>query len=118
MSGTSQDRRSRRGGGRDARRQLRAHSTATVTPFITRQLEPLDILTNESAEIIENNAEVILEEIGIDFRDDPEALTILHDAGCDVQGERVHFPRGLARQLCSTAPASYCLLYTSPSPRD
>ncbi|GIR33547.1 MAG: hypothetical protein CM15mP46_5420 [Alphaproteobacteria bacterium] len=59
--------------------------------------EPFDILSDESAEIIENNAEIILEEIGIDFRDDPEALTILRDVGCDVQGERVHFPRGLAR---------------------
>ena len=97
MSETAQDRRSRRGGGRDARRQLRSNSTATVAPFIIRQLEPLDILNDESVEIIENNAEIILEEIGIDFRDDPEALTILRDVGCDVQG---------------------CLLYTSPSPRD
>ncbi|MGA0951140.1 MAG: trimethylamine methyltransferase family protein [Candidatus Puniceispirillaceae bacterium] len=107
MSETAQDRRTRRGGGRDARRQLRSNSTATVTPFIIRKLEPFDILSDEGAEIIENNAEVILEEIGIDFRDDPEALKILRDVGCDVQGERVHFPRGLARQLCSTAPASY-----------
>ena len=65
------------------------------TPFIIRQLEPFDILSDESAEIIENNAEVILEEIGIDFRDDLKP-DILRDVGCDVQGERVHFPRGLA----------------------
>ena len=107
MSEIAQEHRSRRGGGRDARRQLRSKSAATVPPFITRQLEPLDILSDESAEIIENNAEVILEEIGIDFRDDEEALAILRNVGCEVQGERVHFPRGLARQLCSTAPASY-----------
>ena len=107
MSETAQDRRSRRGGGRDARRQLRSNSATAAMPYIVRQLEPFDILSDESAEIIENNAEIILEEIGIDFRDDPEALTILRDVGCDVQGERVHFPRGLARQLCSTAPASY-----------
>ena len=47
MSETAQDRRSRRAGGRDARRQLRSNSTATVTPFIIRQLEPLDILSDE-----------------------------------------------------------------------
>ena len=29
------------------------------------------------------------------------------DAGCDVDGERVRFPRGLARSLVATAPASY-----------
>ncbi|MGB1920777.1 MAG: trimethylamine methyltransferase family protein, partial [Candidatus Puniceispirillaceae bacterium] len=61
----------------------------------------------EATEIIEANAETILEEIGIDFRDDTEALDILRNVGCDVKGERVHFPRGLARQLCATAPASF-----------
>ena len=64
-------------------------------------------MSDEGAEIIENNAEIILEEIGIDFRDDPEALDILRNVGCDIRGERVRFPRGLARQLCSTAPSSY-----------
>ena len=48
MSEIAQEHRSRRGGGRDARRQLRSNSTATVTPFIIRQLEPLDILSDEA----------------------------------------------------------------------
>ncbi len=102
------ERRGRRGGGRDARRTARASGDqGLIAPFITRQIAPVDILSNEASEIIENNAETILEEIGIDFRDDPEALTILREVGCDVQGERVHFPRGLARKLCSTAPSGY-----------
>ena len=100
-------RRSRRGGGRGARRQLRSGGAAQSAPFITRNLPPVDILTDEAAEIIEANAETILEEIGIDFLEDPEALAMLKDAGCDVRGERVHFPRGLARKLCETAPSSY-----------
>ena len=44
--------------------------------------------------MIEENAETVLEEIGIDFRDDPEALAILKDKGCDIKGERVHFRAG------------------------
>ena len=100
-------RRSRRGGGRDARRQLRSGGGGQSAPYITRNIPPVDILTDEAAEIIEANAETILEEIGIDFLEDEEALTILKDAGCDVRGERVHFPRGLARKLCETAPSSY-----------
>ena len=40
---------------------------------------------------MEHNADTILEEIGIDFRDDAEALQIWKAAGADVQGERVHF---------------------------
>lgn len=101
-------RRSRRGGGRDARRQARtAGSGGTSAPFITRNIPPVDILSEEATEIIENNAETILEEIGIEFRDDAEALDILRNVGCDIQGERVRFPRGLARQLCATAPSSF-----------
>ena len=87
MSETATDRRGRRGGGRDARRQARATSAATSLPYITRNLEPFDILSDETAEIIENNAETILEEIGIDFRDDPEALTILRDVVCHISKE-------------------------------
>ena len=102
------ERKSRRGGGRDARRQMRAASAGGKSaPFITRHIEPVDILSEEATEIIEHNAETILEEIGIDFRDDPEALDILRNAGADVKGERVRFPRGLARQLCATAPSSF-----------
>ena len=47
----------------------------------------MDILSDEGAEIIENNAETILEEVGIDFKDDAEALQILKDAGADVKGD-------------------------------
>ena len=79
------DRRNRRGGGRDARRSARSSGNQqAAAPFITRKISPVDILSDEGAEIIENNAETILEEIGIDFRDDPEALSILRDVGCDV----------------------------------
>ena len=100
-------RRGRRGGGRDARRQMRASGGAAAAPYITRGIPPVDILTDEAAEIIEDNAETILEEIGIDFLEDPEALDLLRNAGCDVRGERVHFPRGLARKLCETVPSSF-----------
>ena len=108
MSEQTTERRSRRGGGRDARRSARGGAGAEqAAPYITRQIEPVDILSDEACEIIDNNAETILEEIGIDFRDDAEALSILKDIGCDVKGERVHFPRGLARKMCETAPSQF-----------
>jgi trimethylamine---corrinoid protein Co-methyltransferase len=46
----------------------------------------------------------VLEEIGVNFVDNPAALALWREAGADVQGERVHIPRGLARKLCATAP--------------
>jgi trimethylamine--corrinoid protein Co-methyltransferase len=62
----------------------------------------------ESLSIIERNADIILEEVGIDFRDDAEALEIWRNAGADVQGERVRFPKGMCRQLVqATAPAQF-----------
>ena len=93
--------------GRDARRTNRQQKNNTAKPYITRNIPPLDILTDEAAEIIENNAEIILEEVGIEFKDDPEALQILKAAGADVRGERVHFPRGMCRELCKTAPSEF-----------
>ena len=49
----------------------------------------------------------MLEEIGVNFTENPGALQRWKEAGADVQGERVHIPKGLARELCRTAPTSY-----------
>src|SRR5690606_17528250 len=48
-----------------------------------------------------------LEEVGIEFRDDAEALAMWKEAGADVRGERVHFPKGLPRSLLKTAPSTF-----------
>ncbi len=100
-------RRRTRSGGREARRALRQKRTVTFLPYITRKIPVTEVLSNEGLEIIENNAETILEEIGIDFREDAEALELWRGAGADVQGERVHIPRGLARSLMATAPSQF-----------
>ena len=107
MDDITSQKRSRRGGGRDARRSARQSNSASSAPYLVRKIPPVDMLNDEACEIIEHNAETVLEEIGIEFRDDPEALAILKDKGCDVDGERVHFPRGLARELCKTAPSEF-----------
>ncbi len=93
--------------GREARRAARAQRGAMSIPYITRNIPLTEVLTAEGLEIIERNAETILEEVGIDFRDCPSALALFRGAGCDVKDERVRFPRGLARKLCATAPSDY-----------
>ena len=61
-----------------------------------------------ACKLIEDNADTILEEIGIDFLDDAEALEMWKAAGADVQGTRVRFPKGLCRSLIqATAPKEY-----------
>ncbi len=98
----------RRGrGGSEARRAARSQRTVTHLPYITRNLPLTEVLTGEGLDIIENNAETILAEIGIEFRSDDEALALWKDAGADIDGERVRLSRGLARSLLKTAPESF-----------
>ncbi|NDD10546.1 MAG: trimethylamine methyltransferase, partial [Rhodobacteraceae bacterium] len=73
--------------------------------FIERNIPNFEFLSSEALEIIETNAEIVLEEIGVNFVNNPSALALWKDAGADVQGERVHIPRGLARKLCASAPS-------------
>lgn len=102
-------RRSRRGGGRDAKRAARAVSSVQRKhPYIRRKIPVYEILNEEGLSLIEENAETILETIGIEFRGDQEALQILRDAGAEVQGELVRFPRGMCRNLVqATAPPEF-----------
>lgn len=107
-------RRGRGGGGAAARRAERSANTVEAFPYINRKIEIYDILDTEAMDIIEANADVVLEEVGIEFRDDPEALAMLKDAGADVRGERVHFPKGLCRELMKTAPSSFTQYARNP----
>ena len=97
----------RRGGGGAARRAERAAVSFETAKYIERNIPNFEVLNDEALEIIETNAESILEEIGVNFVSNPAALERWKAAGADVQGERVHIPRGLARDLIKTAPSSY-----------
>ena len=111
MSETATPPRSR---GRDTRR-ARARGAAAKYPYIRRKLKPLELLSLEAIEIIEANAETILEEVGIEFRRDPESLRLWKEAGAEVNGERVHIPRGMARRLLATAPEEFELFARNPA---
>lgn len=91
--------RARRPSGRDAKRAARTARAAASVPYITRKIPFYEVLSEEGLVLLEKNADTILEEVGIEFREDAEALTLWKQAGADVQGERVRMPRGLARSL-------------------
>lgn len=98
---TRRSRRSRGGAGTET-------SQPAAPAYLTRRIPVYEVLGEEGLVQIETNAETILEEIGIDFKDDPEALEIWRQAGADVRGERVRIARGFCRQLISEhAPAQY-----------
>ena len=92
-------------GGASARRAARSGGgPGQQLTYIRRRIKVYEVLDEEGIALIEANADRGLEEIGIEFRDDAEALAMWKEAGADVQGERVHFPKGLCRELLKTAP--------------
>jgi len=105
----------RRGtGGGAARRAERSAVSFESARYITRNIPDYEILTEEALEIIEANAEIILEEIGVSFVENPAALDRWRAAGAEVIGERVRLPKGLARKLCQTAPSTFTQAARNP----
>jgi trimethylamine---corrinoid protein Co-methyltransferase len=95
-------------GGASARRAARSGGGPGLQqPYIQRRIKVYEVLDEEGLSLIEANADTVLEEIGIEFRDDAEALQMWRDAGADVKGERVHFPKGLPRSLLKSAPSVF-----------
>ncbi len=104
----TETKRRQRGNARADRRAKRERSTRASVPFITRRVPTFELASEEVLALIENNADTVLETIGIDFRDDPLALDLLKQAGAAVDGERVRFPKGMCREIISSsAPAEF-----------
>ncbi len=98
----------RRGGGRAARQAQRSAADVAVNTHLRRSLSPVSVLDEAGLAQIEENAETILSEVGVAFQDFPRALELWRDAGADVEGEMVRFPRGMCREIVqSNAPAVY-----------
>jgi trimethylamine--corrinoid protein Co-methyltransferase len=98
----------RRSGGRAGRQAARQHAAVERVPFLTRTMAPVEVLSEEGLELMEHNADTILEQVGIEFRGAPDALALLRGAGADVDGELVRFPRGLCRTIIQgSAPSSF-----------
>ena len=98
--------RRRAGGGRRGRGTVE-RQTAPAPAFIERKIPFFDFLSEDQVEAILGEADWMLEVKGIEFRDNPEALRRLADAGADVSDCCVRFPEGLARKLARTCPAEF-----------
>ena len=77
----------RSGGGAEGRRAARSTGTLRQQMHIARNIPLYEVYREEGLALIEANAETVLEEIGIEFRDDPEALRV------DLVGSDAHVPR-------------------------
>ena len=92
---------------RRSRAERRTRPAPKAPPYVTRKVPFYDFLDEEQLVRIEDQADWLIQEIGIEFREDPLALEIWRKAGADVNGTRVRLPRGMARELCKTAPSEF-----------
>ena len=72
---------------RAQRRKLRTAHSVTCLPTLVREIPVYEVLDDEGVALIHNASLRILEEVGIDFRDD-EALAIWRQAGAEVSPRR------------------------------
>ena len=110
--GEQQDTRRQRGG-RSQRREARVGvEQGTHRPYIQRGIPTYDILSDESLTAIEATADRILAEIGIELREDAEAMRLYRQAGAEVTEQtegiwRIRFEPGMLREVLKTAPAEF-----------
>ncbi|UWQ04796.1 trimethylamine methyltransferase family protein [Aliiroseovarius crassostreae] len=81
-------------------------------PFITRGIPTYDLLEEGALVEIEQTAERILSEIGIEFREDPDTVEMFRRAGAKVteltaESWNLKFAPGMIRQILSTAPSKF-----------
>ena len=100
---------------RNRQKQAGIRPDEQYSPYINRNIGPLPVLSEEGLETIEANADRILEDTGMEFRDDPEVLEIFAKAGCDIDGERVRFkPRFCRDIITANAPSQFTQLARNP----
>ena len=100
----------RQRGGRQQRRDARVGVEPGVhRPYIIRGIPTYDILSEDSLQAIERTADRLLAEIGIELREDAEAMRLYKAAGAEVSETaqdvwRVKFEPGMLREVLKTAP--------------
>ena len=96
----------RRGGIRQAA-AARARRTVEAIVQPVSRIPTYALLDPDAEEAIHQASMRILEEIGVEFRGDAEALALWREAGAETAGERVRIPRELAMDQLALAPARF-----------
>ncbi len=69
--------------------------------------KPFDVLDPKALDIIERNADQILETIGVELQGDPVSLEAMSSVGARVEGERVYVRSEVLRAIISKAPSAF-----------
>jgi len=89
-------------------------ASCTPSPFIARKLPFFDPLDEEQITKLEAQVDWILENVGIAFRDDPEAIALWTKSGAEVDGDIVRAPADWIRALCAKAPSEFTQIARNP----
>ncbi len=89
-------------------------ASCTTSPFIARKLPFFDPLDEEQITKLEAQVDWILENVGIAFRDDPEAIALWTKSGAGVDGDIVRAPADWIRALCAKAPSEFTQIARNP----
>ena len=89
-------------------------ASCTPSPFIARKLPFFDPLDEEQITKLEAQVDWILENVGIAFRDDPEAIALWTKSGAGVDGDIVRAPADWIRALCAKAPSEFTQIARNP----
>jgi trimethylamine--corrinoid protein Co-methyltransferase len=105
-------RRTRRGTAKAGRSAAPGQNQHLRVPYITRGIPTYDLLNDEALARIEATADRILAEIGIELREDAEAMRLYREAGATVTGLgrdvwNIRFEPGMLREILRTAPARF-----------
>ena len=100
--------------GRVRRRSRSTLEGPCIVAGLKREIPTYELMNQEGLDIIEQKADEILQEVGVNFVGDDEALRIWREAGADVQGQRVRFDKGHVRSLLNTVPSSFIMHGRNP----
>lgn len=108
----------RRGGGRDARRAMRAQaavdSRKQSPAFIKSTLPKYNFFPEEQLDKICANGARILKEIGLEFHEDDESIALWKKAGAAIDGQRVRFDESMLLDIVKTVPREFTLHARNP----
>ncbi|MEO0744728.1 MAG: trimethylamine methyltransferase family protein [Pseudomonadota bacterium] len=106
----------RRGGGRAGAAARRGQAVIEQMPWNPPRMidPPVEPLRLEGVAAIHDGAMRILEEIGVEFLNE-EALEILREAGCTIDGANVRMGRDFVMEMVAKAPSSFTLMPRNPA---
>ena len=100
--------------GRGARKAVRQTRDITMLPALKRKLPLTEPMDAEQVERIDAASMDILENVGVQFRDDT-ALEDWRKAGAKVEGEMVYLDRHMVRELIATIPETFTYHARNPA---